>query len=93
MNAGQQCGQGHGAVAHVPFIGNVIGNGDGLDLRVLEQLLGLPGATARAQLKVQLCGRQRRAEQQGPEQNERFQMIAVHVVEVPQRLAHPRWPG
>ena len=44
-----------------------------LELRVLEQFLGLPGATARAQLKVQLCGKQRRAEQQGPDQSERFQ--------------------
>jgi hypothetical protein len=35
-----------------------------------------------AQLQIQLCGRQGHAQQQGPEHNERFQMIAVHVVEV-----------
>ncbi|MNC65621.1 hypothetical protein D3C75_1159270 [compost metagenome] len=50
---------------------------------MLEQLLGLPRATVRAQLQVQLCGMKRRTEQQGPEHNERFQMIAIPVVEVP----------
>ncbi|MNF75154.1 hypothetical protein D3C84_572100 [compost metagenome] len=93
LDAGQQSRQGHGAIAHVPFVGNVVGNGDGLNLRMLEQFLGLPGAAVCAQLQVQLCGIKGRAEQQGSEQNERFQQIAVHVVEVPQRLAHPRWPG
>ncbi|MCY1412761.1 hypothetical protein D9M71_281770 [compost metagenome] len=93
FDAGQQCGQRHGAVAHVPLVGNVVADVDGLNLRMLEQLLGLPGATVRAQLQVQLCGIQGRAEQRGPEQNEHFQVIAVHVVQVPQRLAQPRWPG
>ncbi|MNF92012.1 hypothetical protein D3C84_746410 [compost metagenome] len=93
LDVGQQRGQRHGAVGHVTLVGHVIADADGLHLRVLEQLLGLPRATGRAQLQIQLCGMKRRAEQQGPEHNERFQMIAIHVVQVPQRLAQQCWPG
>lgn len=47
---------------------------------MLEQFLGLPGSTTSAQVQDQLCGIQGRAEQQGPKQNERFQMIAVMLI-------------
>ncbi|MNF84758.1 hypothetical protein D3C84_671360 [compost metagenome] len=93
LDTSQQRSHRHGAVAHVPFIGNVVADVDGLNLRMLEQRLGLPGATVRAQLQIQLCGQQGRAEQQGPQRNKLFQWIAIPVMEVPQRLAQPRWPG
>jgi hypothetical protein len=54
------------AIAHVPFIGNVVADVDGLNLGMLEHFLGLPGAIVRAQLQIQLCGTQGRAEQQAP---------------------------
>ncbi|MCY1445679.1 hypothetical protein D9M71_622060 [compost metagenome] len=73
LDAGQQGGQRHGAVAHVPFVGNVVADVEGLHLRMLEQFLRLPGATVRAQIQIQLCGQKGRAEQQGPEQNKHFQ--------------------
>ncbi|MOA32570.1 hypothetical protein D3C78_1538020 [compost metagenome] len=46
---------------------------------MLEQFLGFPGTTAGAQVEHQLRGIQGRAEQQGPKQKKRSQVIAIRL--------------
>jgi hypothetical protein len=81
FDARQQRRDRDGAISHVLLVGHIIFDGQGLYLRVLEQLLGLPGDGLRPAADPAVR-QTRHAQQQGPEHNERFQMIAVHVVGV-----------